>query len=149
MIEAGAVMPSVRLEASLEEIGQVAEYLVAHLPEHCILFLNGPLASGKTTLVNAIAKAKGCDQPVTSPTFSVQHLYGQDLFHYDIYQYGSEKFLASGLLEALDEPGWHMIEWADTRLKKSAAAPGWYCVQVTVTPRGDTRSYEIVDANNP
>ncbi len=35
------------------------------------------------------------------------------LFHYDIYQCGSKGFLQNGLIEKLDEDGYHLIEWGD------------------------------------
>ena len=56
--------------ASLDELDKVVSYLDETLPSDAIVFLRGDLAAGKTTLTQAIAKAKGIEGEVTSPTFS-------------------------------------------------------------------------------
>lgn len=86
------------------------------LPHGGVVVLQGDLASGKTTLTKAAAKHLGIDEPVTSPTFSLQQRYGEQLFHYDIYNHGFEHFMALGLLEELEKPGYHFIEWGDDAL---------------------------------
>lgn len=86
------------------------------LPHGGVVVLQGDLASGKTTLTKAAAKHLNIDEPVTSPTFSLQQRYGDQMFHYDIYNHGIEHFLALGLLEELEKPGYHFIEWGDETL---------------------------------
>ncbi len=83
-----------------------------------IVILKGDLAAGKTTLVKEIAKKLGIEDMVTSPTFSLQHCYGDNFFHYDIYNHGLEHFVALGLLEELEKDGLHFIEWGDDELLK-------------------------------
>ena len=73
-----------KITASLDEIDSVVSYLNELLPTSAIVFLTGDLASGKTTLTKAIAKAKGVESEVTSPTFSLQQCYDENLFHYDL-----------------------------------------------------------------
>ena len=83
-----------------------------------VVILKGDLASGKTTLVKAIAKNKGVAQDVTSPTFSLQHVYGDGIFHYDLYNKGLDHFISLGMLEELEKEGLHFVEWGDERLEK-------------------------------
>jgi len=83
-----------------------------------VVILKGDLASGKTTLVKAIAKTKGVAQDVTSPTFSLQHIYGDGIFHYDLYNKGLDHFISLGMLEELEKEGLHFVEWGDERLEK-------------------------------
>ncbi len=47
--------------------------------------MRGDLASGKTTLVKNYLKTLDLDDIVTSPTFSLQAIYSNDIFHYDVY----------------------------------------------------------------
>jgi len=99
-----------------EELDVVVGAVMDALPHGGVIILQGDLASGKTTLTQAAARHLDIDEPVTSPTFSLQQCYGDDLFHYDIYNHGIEHFLALGLLEELEKPGYHFIEWGDETL---------------------------------
>lgn len=83
-----------------------------------VLLLRGNLASGKTAFVKAFAQALGIQEAISSPTFSILHEYEGKLFHYDIYQCGSNGFLQSGLIEKLDIQGYHLIEWGDAEFEK-------------------------------
>ena len=47
--------------ASLNELDKVVSYLNEVLPTNAIVFLRGDLAAGKTTLTQAVAKAKGIE----------------------------------------------------------------------------------------
>lgn len=104
------------LQRGKNELGDVIGAIIDALPEGGVVVLQGDLASGKTTLTQAMAAHLGIDEPVTSPTFSLQQCYGEDLYHYDLYNHGLEHFLALGLLEELDKPGYHFIEWGDETL---------------------------------
>jgi len=81
-----------------------------------VVILKGDLAAGKTTLVKAVVKAMDISDEVTSPTFSLQHCYGDKIFHYDLYNHGLEHFISLGMLEELDKEGIHFVEWGDDAL---------------------------------
>jgi tRNA threonylcarbamoyladenosine biosynthesis protein TsaE len=98
------------------ELSAIAREIAAMLPEGGVVVMRGELASGKTTLVKAAAKFFGVEDTVTSPTFSLQHCYGENLYHYDIYNHGFEHFLALGMMEELEKNGYHFIEWGDDAL---------------------------------
>jgi len=68
-----------------------------------VVILKGDLAAGKTTLVKAVVKAMGLSDEVTSPTFSLQQRYGENIYHYDMNNHGLEHFISLGMLEELDK----------------------------------------------
>jgi len=133
--------------ASLDEIQKVAEYLCDRLPADTILFLRGDVAAGKTTLTQAIAKAKGVANAVTSPTFSLQHCYGETLFHYDLYRLEDEVFMQMGLYEEFERSGWHIVEWGSDRLKRFLESVGYNVTLVLISPYKDGRKYTIEDTD--
>jgi len=135
------------LTCNKEALSTVVGAIVDALPRGGVVVLQGDLASGKTTLTRAAAKYLGIDEPVTSPTFSLQQRYGDQLYHYDIYNHGIEHFLALGLLEELEKPGYHFIEWGDETLIElldAAAIP--YAVVEIEKCAPDARCYKVCHA---
>lgn len=102
---------------SLDEIDVVVQD-VAKKFSNGVIVLRGDLASGKTTFVKKMVKFLGVEEEVTSPTFSLQHCYGDKIFHYDIYNHGLEHFISLGMLEELERDGLHFVEWGDDELVK-------------------------------
>ncbi len=131
------------ITASLSELDKVVDHLEMHVSENVIIFLTGDLASGKTTLTSAVAKSRGIDATVTSPTFSLQQCYGKQLFHYDLYRISNETFFDLGLYEEFDKSGWHLVEWADESLKSFLVNAGYNTVSILITPIGESRNYYI------
>jgi tRNA threonylcarbamoyladenosine biosynthesis protein TsaE len=78
-----------------------------------IIILSGTLGSGKTTLVREFVKNLGLKEVATSPTFTIQNIYDDKVFHYDLYNKGVNEFLSLGLLEELEKDGYHFIEWGE------------------------------------
>jgi len=131
------------ITASLEELDKVVSYLDEVLPENAIVFLRGDLAAGKTTLTQAIAKARGIEGEVTSPTFSLQHCYGEGLYHYDLYRLDHDEFMQMGLFEEFEKPGWHMVEWGSDALKTFLEGVGYNVAIIEIEPYEDKRKYTI------
>ena len=130
---------SKKFELSQNELDK----LVQVLPKTGIILLMGDLASGKTTLVKAIAKTHGIDEKiVNSPTFSVMQKYGE-IYHYDIYNDGVAGLAQNGLFENFFEDGLHIVEWADENLinllRKYLLE---FCV-VKIEISGEKRKYEV------
>ena len=133
--------------ASLSELDTVVEYLESILPSNAIVFLRGDLAAGKTTLTQAIAKYKGIEGEVTSPTFSLQQCYRADdgtaLYHYDLYRLDHEEFMQLGLFEEFEKSGWHMVEWGSDALKTFLEGVGYNVSIVEIKANNDKRTYRI------
>jgi len=120
--------------------------VVDRLKKNSIILLKGNLASGKTTLVKEFVASLGVDSEVSSPTFSIMNSYEDRVFHYDIYNEGSDKFIESGLLENLEVDGYHLIEWADESLESILKSYGFSFTVVEITPKDDKREYNIYEA---
>jgi tRNA threonylcarbamoyladenosine biosynthesis protein TsaE len=108
-----------------------------------IIILNGTLGSGKTTLVKEFAKNLGLSEEVTSPTFSIQNIYGDKVFHYDLYNKGANEFLALGMLEELEKEGFHFIEWGES-LEEILKTYGFEYLKIAITLQDDKRIYECL-----
>ncbi|MBN1853617.1 MAG: tRNA (adenosine(37)-N6)-threonylcarbamoyltransferase complex ATPase subunit type 1 TsaE [Pirellulales bacterium] len=101
-------------EAATDRLGAVLAEL---LPDRTVVALVGPLGSGKTRLVQAVASAVGIPrEDVTSPTFVVcQEYHGlRSIYHFDAFRIANEdEFRDLGPEEYFDEPALVFIEWAD------------------------------------
>ena len=137
----------IEVEASLNDLEMVSKSLQQALPEGGVIILQGDLAAGKTTLTQAFVKYLGVDDVVTSPTFSLQQCYGDSLFHYDIYNHGLDHFLSLGMLEELEKPGYHLIEWGDDALCNLLKSAGIETLVVNIIKLDNTkRLYRIKNA---
>ena len=101
----------------LAHLDALVKEVLHALGEEGVLLLRGNLASGKTAFVKAFADALNIKEPISSPTFSILHEYDNTLFHYDIYQCGTEGFIKSGLIEKLEIKGYHLIEWGGSEFE--------------------------------
>jgi len=129
--------------ASLNELQKVIECI--RQSQKRVILLKGTLGSGKTTLVKAFAKELG-QEGVTSPTFSVQQVYGQNIFHYDLYQAGFSKFMELGLFEELEKEGYHFIEWPNEELENFLRTIGIPFLKIEIEPEGEKRIYRCIDS---
>ena len=83
-----------------------------------IIALEGNLGAGKTTLTKALCAAWGCEQAVSSPTFSLVNEYqtnsGETVYHFDLYRLKNiQEALAIGIEEYLDSGNYCLIEWPE------------------------------------
>jgi len=131
-----------RFLLSEDELDILIEYLKKILGEHKIVLLRGNLGSGKTTLVKMFAKKLGINN-ASSPTFSIQNIYDNKIYHYDLYQTSIEKFLELGLFEELEKKGIHFIEWAGEDFENLLKNFGLDYVIVEIEPKGNKREYII------
>ncbi|MFN0179359.1 MAG: tRNA (adenosine(37)-N6)-threonylcarbamoyltransferase complex ATPase subunit type 1 TsaE [Gemmatimonadales bacterium] len=83
-------MPNVEpAEVTLAELVAAGEALGADLGPGEVVWLEGDLGAGKTTMVQAIATGLGVTEPATSPTYGLVHRYqGRrgPVFHVDCYR---------------------------------------------------------------
>ncbi|MGA9046558.1 tRNA (adenosine(37)-N6)-threonylcarbamoyltransferase complex ATPase subunit type 1 TsaE [Sulfuricurvum sp.] len=127
-----------------DQLSSLCEMMQKELPKGGVIILQGDLASGKTTLTQAFARHLGMEDAVTSPTFSLQQRYGEQLYHYDLYNYGFEKFLSLGMMEELEREGYHLIEWGDETLIGWLKRCGIETIILKITKCDETsRCYEV------
>lgn len=135
------------MKLSLTQLPQLCERIATELPQGGVVILQGGLSSGKTTFTQAFAVFLGLEDAVTSPTFSLQQSYADKLYHYDLYNYGFEKFLSLGMMEELEREGYHLVEWGDDTLIGWLKRCGFEAVVVKITKCDDeSRCYEVYRA---
>jgi tRNA threonylcarbamoyladenosine biosynthesis protein TsaE len=80
-----------------------------------VVVVSGEVGAGKTTLVRGACRALGVEGPVTSPTFTIGHLYRGGrvpVSHLDLYRLESLEGEDPGLLDDyLSSDGVAFIEW--------------------------------------
>lgn len=104
-----------------KETAAIAKTLAVRLRGGEVIALYGDLGAGKTTFVQALAKALGVKKRVQSPTFILMQEYqlskrgaAKLLLHVDAYRGDVAQFKAVGLPEYLRNPETIvLVEWAD------------------------------------
>ena len=84
-----------------------------------VIVLAGDLGAGKTALVQGFGAALGVTDRITSPTFTLVHVYEGRLpiHHLDVYRLDQiQEALDLGLPEMLDDGGVVLVEWGDAIL---------------------------------
>lgn len=109
-------MPVVAATASVEETRDVAAALAALAQPGDVVMLTGDLGAGKTAFVQGFGRGLGVQERITSPTFTLVHVYEGRLpvHHLDVYRLEHlSEALDLGLAEMLDEGGVVLVEWGD------------------------------------
>jgi len=82
-----------------------------------VVWLDGDLGAGKTTLVRALLGALGYTGLVKSPTYTLVEVYVVSslyLYHFDFYRFNNpEEFLDAGLDEYFRDDTVCLAEWPD------------------------------------
>ncbi|MEO5634416.1 tRNA (adenosine(37)-N6)-threonylcarbamoyltransferase complex ATPase subunit type 1 TsaE [Gaiella sp.] len=101
-----------RSAAETEAFGALLAGLLS--PGDTVL-LHGDLGAGKTTLVRGACRALGIEQPVTSPTFTIGHLYHgtSDVAHLDLYRFNGMSHAEWGDLEPYFDGTIAFVEWPE------------------------------------
>ncbi|MGH7456046.1 MAG: tRNA (adenosine(37)-N6)-threonylcarbamoyltransferase complex ATPase subunit type 1 TsaE [bacterium] len=108
------------LSHSIDETHQLAAHLAAQAKPGEVIALFGDLGSGKTTFVQGFCAASGVTSPITSPTFTLMHIYrGRrwPIYHFDFYRLQSvAEAQALGCEEYFDGDGVTLVEWPERAL---------------------------------
>lgn len=131
---------------ALNELDLIITQLKSELSsfdDDCVVILRGDLASGKTTLVKKYVKSLGINEDVTSPTFSLQSIYEDRVFHYDVYNKTLEEFISLGLLEEFEKEGIHFVEWGNEKLEELLKSYGFNVLVLNIEKKDDKRQYSI------
>ena len=130
------------IKSSLQNLDTVIAKLNILVQDYdTVVLLQGDLASGKTTLVKNFVKFIGLDDDVTSPTFSLQTIYGSNIYHYDVYNKSLDEFISLGFLEEFEKPGIHFVEWGDDTLKKILNEYGFRVLVLKINKLDNEREY--------
>ena len=105
------------LTNSPAETESVGEKLAKVLKPGAVIAYRGDLGAGKTAFTRGLARGLGCDDMVTSPTYTIvnEYLSGRmPLFHFDMYRLGSAEDLWDiGWEDYLDRGGVCAVEWSE------------------------------------
>jgi tRNA threonylcarbamoyladenosine biosynthesis protein TsaE len=105
--------------ASVEQTRDLGAALASLARPGDVVVLAGDLGAGKTAFVQGFGRGLGVAERITSPTFTLVHVYEGRLpvHHLDVYRLGQlSEALDLGLPEMLDEGGVVLIEWGDAIL---------------------------------
>jgi tRNA threonylcarbamoyladenosine biosynthesis protein TsaE len=103
---------------SAEETVRWGREFAGRLKAPVLVLLTGELGSGKTTLTKGIVAGLGAagEDDVTSPTFTLVHVYGsaEKVYHGDLYRIENfHDFETLGLEDAFATPAVVILEWSE------------------------------------
>jgi tRNA threonylcarbamoyladenosine biosynthesis protein TsaE len=98
-----------------DDAANAALSLLNFAGERKIFLFEGPMGSGKTTIIKEIAKQLKSTDHFSSPTYSLVNEYaypGGKIFHFDLYRLKNfEELLDLGIEEQLYSGSYCLIEW--------------------------------------
>ncbi len=103
---------------SPEETVEIGRKLAAQLKPPVLLMLSGDLGAGKTTITKGIIGGLGAarEEDVTSPTFTLVHVFQNHVkvYHVDLYRIEGFRDLETlGLEDVFADPAIVIIEWSE------------------------------------
>ncbi len=133
---------------SAEDTIEKGRELAAQLTPPVVVLLSGELGAGKTTLTKGIISGlgAGAEEEVTSPTFTLVHVFHNHckVYHVDLYRVEDFHDLETLALEdVLSEPSIVVVEWSE----RFSLRTDWPAVHVRLEHwGGDTRRITIADS---
>ena len=102
---------------SPEETENLGERLAQILTSGTVLAYRGDLGAGKTAFTRGLARGLGCQEQVTSPTYTIvnEYLGGRlPLFHFDMYRlHCADDLFDIGWDDYLERGGVCAVEWSE------------------------------------
>lgn len=102
------------MEYVINTINDVAKSVIASVTSKTIL-VYGEMGSGKTTLIKSLVKQLGCQDEVSSPTYSIVNEYeikNDKIYHFDLYRVKDlEEAYNFGIEDYIFSNHWVIIEW--------------------------------------
>ncbi|MCX7150380.1 MAG: tRNA (adenosine(37)-N6)-threonylcarbamoyltransferase complex ATPase subunit type 1 TsaE [Rhodocyclales bacterium] len=125
--------------------------MAAHLKPGMVIWLEGDLGAGKTTLVRGLLRAAGDSGPVKSPTYTLLEVHvvsGLHFYHFDFYRFNqAEEYLDAGLDEYFSGSGICLVEWPDKAAPYLPSADMRIELRVGHNPSGEGRTARITAAS--
>ncbi|MBE7025527.1 MAG: tRNA (adenosine(37)-N6)-threonylcarbamoyltransferase complex ATPase subunit type 1 TsaE [Ruminococcaceae bacterium] len=120
---------------SVEETEKFGEALAAKYAAPHVFCLTGDLGAGKTALTRGVARGYGFSGRVSSPTFTIMHMYegGDTVHHFDLYRIEDEEELDAIGFDSFLREGISVIEWPDSFQDRIGA-----CTHITINRISDT-----------
>jgi tRNA threonylcarbamoyladenosine biosynthesis protein TsaE len=111
-------LPEEIITHSAEETIRWGGEFAKRLSAPMLVLLTGELGTGKTTLTKGIVSGLGAAQEddVTSPTFTLVHVYGKPpkVYHADLYRIESfHDFETLGMEDMFATPSVAILEWSE------------------------------------
>ncbi len=127
---------------SVEETEQFGEMLAKKYPAPHIFCLTGDLGAGKTAMTRGIARGYGFSGRVSSPTFTIMHIYEgvETVHHFDLYRIEDEEELDAIGFDGFLREGISVIEWPDSFQARIGA-----CTRITITRQSDTARHLLLE----
>ncbi len=117
-----------------------------------VIWLEGDLGAGKTTLVRGLLRAAGDSGPVKSPTYTLLEVHvvsGLHFYHFDFYRFNqAEEYLDAGLDEYFSGSGICLVEWPDKAAPYLPSADMRIELQLAPGATGEGRTARITAASD-
>lgn len=107
---------SVFTTKNYEETVALGERLGKKLKRGTVVALFGGLGMGKTAFTTGVAKGMGLNCAVSSPTFAIVNVYGEnsELCHFDMYRVSSwDDLYSTGFFDYIDMGSVLCVEWSE------------------------------------
>lgn len=132
---------------TLNELAKFAEIFATCINKGDIIYLNGQLGAGKTTLTQLLFGYLGVGSRVKSPTYTLVESYqveGLHLHHFDLYRLGDpEELYFLGLEHYFNEDAICVVEWPE-KGADVLPEPTWI---IDIQVKKNKRHYTVTAAN--
>lgn len=106
-------------QVALAQLRQFAETFWKQAGDRKIFAFHGAMGAGKTTIISALCRYKGVQDPVSSPTFAIINEYtypdgaaDASIYHIDLYRLNNEQeTLQAGVADCLESGAICFVEW--------------------------------------
>jgi tRNA threonylcarbamoyladenosine biosynthesis protein TsaE len=139
-------VPEEIITHSSEETTQWGREFAKRLKPPVLILLTGDLGTGKTTLTKGIVSGLGAakEDDVTSPTFTLVHVYGKPpkVYHADLYRIENfHDFETLGMEDIFSTPAVAILEWSE----RFPLASPWPLVRIHLEHLGgDSRRITVL-----